>query len=74
VVFVDSIISRRDRKRTVGVYADPNLLTDVTSNELFERLRPQIEAINLLLGYELHWGGNMNHRKMRRPVYLNPYD
>jgi multidrug efflux pump subunit AcrB len=63
VVFVDPIISRRDRKRTVEVYADPDLLTDVTSNELFERLRPQIEAINLPPGYELHWGGEYESSK-----------
>ncbi|MFT4776201.1 MAG: multidrug efflux pump subunit AcrB [Oleispira sp.] len=63
VVFVDPIISRRDRKRTVEVYADPDLLTDVTSNELFERLRPQIEAINLPPGYELNWGGEYESSK-----------
>jgi multidrug efflux pump subunit AcrB len=63
VVFVDPIISRRDRKRTVEVYADPDLLTDVTSNELFGRLRPQIEAINLPPGYELHWGGEYESSK-----------
>jgi multidrug efflux pump subunit AcrB len=63
VVFVDPIISRRDRKRTVEVYADPDLLTDVTSNELFGRLRPQIEAINLPPGYELNWGGEYESSK-----------
>lgn len=57
VVFEDSIIARRDRKRTVEVYADPDIASDITANTLFKRLRPQIEAIPLAPGYELEWGG-----------------
>jgi multidrug efflux pump subunit AcrB len=57
VVFEDPIISRRDRKRTVEVYADPDIASDITADELFKRLRPQIEAIPLPPGFELEWGG-----------------
>ena len=50
----DEIIFRRDRKRTLTVFADP---IEGNTNVLFERLRPQIEAIKLPRGYELEWGG-----------------
>lgn len=57
VVFEDPIISRRDRKRTVEIYADPDIASDITADALFKRLRPQVEAIPLAPGYELEWGG-----------------
>jgi multidrug efflux pump subunit AcrB len=50
----DEIIIRRDRKRTLTVFADP---VEGSPSVLFERLRPQIEAIELPRGYELEWGG-----------------
>ena len=50
----DEIVFRRDRKRTLTVFADPK---GISSSTLFERLRPQIEAIDLPQGYELEWGG-----------------
>jgi multidrug efflux pump subunit AcrB len=50
----DEIIMRRDRKRTITVFADP---IAGQASELFARVRPQIEAINLPVGYELEWGG-----------------
>jgi len=52
--FEDEIIQRRNRKPTMTVYADPN--TGLASN-LFTRVRPQIEALELPPGYELEWGG-----------------
>ncbi len=57
VVFEDPIIARRDRKRTIHVFADPNLNSGLTADALFKRLRPQLEAIPLPPGYELSWGG-----------------
>jgi multidrug efflux pump subunit AcrB len=63
VVFVDPIISRRDRKRTVEVYADPDLSSDLTANKLFIRLRPKVEAIPLPPGYTLEWGGEYESSK-----------
>ncbi|MEE8618373.1 MAG: efflux RND transporter permease subunit, partial [Nitrosomonadaceae bacterium] len=53
-MFEDEIIMRRDRKRTITVFADP---IAGQASELFARVRSQIEAINLPLGYELEWGG-----------------
>jgi len=50
----DEIIMRRDRKRTITVFADP---IAGQASELFARVRAQIEAINLPVGYELEWGG-----------------
>ena len=52
--FEDEIIQRRNRKPTITVYADPD--TGFAS-QLFERVRPQVEAIELPSGYELEWGG-----------------
>jgi multidrug efflux pump subunit AcrB len=53
-VFEDEIIMRRNRKRTITVFADP---IAGPATELFARVRPQIEAIDLPVGYELEWGG-----------------
>jgi multidrug efflux pump subunit AcrB len=50
----DEIIMRRNRKRTITVFADP---IAGPASELFARVRPQIEAIELPVGYELEWGG-----------------
>jgi len=53
----DPIINRRDRKRTIMVAADPNILGEDTANDIFNRIRPKIEAIELPAGYVLEWGG-----------------
>jgi multidrug efflux pump subunit AcrB len=53
-VFEDEIIMRRDRKRTITVFCDPKT---GPATLLFERLRPQIEAIPLPTDYTLEWGG-----------------
>jgi len=50
----DPIIRRYDRRRTITVKADPR---HGVASSVFERLRPQIEAIELPAGYELEWGG-----------------
>lgn len=63
VVFEDPIIARRDRKRTVQVYADPSLSSGVTADALFKRVRPQVEDIDLPAGYELSWGGEYESSK-----------
>lgn len=52
--FEDEIINRKDRKRTIIVYADPNR---GYASDLLHRVRPAIEAIDLPTGYELNWGG-----------------
>lgn len=53
----DPLIQRKDRKRTLSVLADPNVFGSETANDLFNRVRPKIEAIELPDGYELEWGG-----------------
>jgi len=53
----DSVIHRRDRKRTITVKADHDLLGDGTADALFKQIRPKIEAIELPRGYSLVWGG-----------------
>ena len=55
----DPQIMRRDRKRTVTVMADHNILSDDTAASLLKRVRPQIEAIPLPTGYSLSWGGEL---------------
>ena len=53
-VFEDEIIERRDRKRTLTVFADP---IKGEASALFDRVRPQIEALERPPGYEIDWGG-----------------
>tara|TARA_R110000764_G_scaffold29470_9_gene69062 strand:+ start:3855 stop:6923 length:3069 start_codon:yes stop_codon:yes gene_type:complete len=53
----DPMIMREDRKRTLTVQADPSIISEQTATELFSRLRPEIEAIELPRGYSLEWGG-----------------
>jgi len=53
----DSLIMRRDRKRTITVMADPDVLGDETAASLFKRVKPEIEAIKLPSGYSMEWGG-----------------
>ncbi|GLQ33293.1 efflux RND transporter permease subunit [Litoribrevibacter albus] len=53
----DQVIHRRDRKRTLTIQADPNILGNETAAQVFSRLRPKIEAIELPQGYHLTWGG-----------------
>ena len=56
-VWEDPIIERRDRKRTITVMADPNILGDETAMAIFGRTKADIEAITLPPGYTLEWGG-----------------
>ncbi|MFC4656800.1 efflux RND transporter permease subunit [Rheinheimera marina] len=55
----DPQIMRRDRKRTLTVMADHNVLSDDTAAALLKRVRPAIEAIELPPGYQLNWGGEL---------------
>ncbi|MEH8020588.1 efflux RND transporter permease subunit [Rheinheimera metallidurans] len=53
----DAQIQRRDRKRTITVMADHDILGDDTAANLLARVKDKIEAIPLPAGYFLHWGG-----------------
>lgn len=57
VKFEDPIIQRRDRKRTLTVFADADFEYDILPAALFNQVRPKIEALELPVGYELQWGG-----------------
>ena len=57
VLWEDPLIMRRDRKRTVTVMADHDVIGDETPAKLFARVRGDIENIPLPNGYEMHWGG-----------------
>jgi multidrug efflux pump subunit AcrB len=48
-------IHRRDRVRTITVYAEPGM--NETAGQAFTRIQPQIAAIPLPDGYKLTWGG-----------------
>lgn len=49
------LIYRRDRIRTISVYAEPG--EDDTAGAALSRVRPQIEALPLPDGYRIEWGG-----------------
>lgn len=57
VMWEDPIIMRRDRKRTITVMADHDILGLETAAKLFSRLKSDVEAIPLPPGYDLEWGG-----------------
>lgn len=50
----DAIIQRKDRVRTITVQCNPLV---GNAEPLFERLRSQIDLMELPLGYHLEWGG-----------------
>ena len=53
----DSLIMRRDRKRTITIMADHDILGNETAASLFNRVRAPIEDIELPQGYSFAWGG-----------------
>lgn len=58
--FEDETIIRRDRKRTITVFADP---LSGPATVLLKSIKPQIEAIELPEGYELEWAGEYEDTK-----------
>lgn len=64
------LIMRRDRKRTLQVWADPDPLGPTNSFALFARIKPQIEAVPLPNGYQLEWGGEFEaQQKANKAVF-----
>lgn len=51
----DQLVRRENRIRTMTTMCDPR--TGLNANDVFNTLRPQIEAIQLPTGYKLEWGG-----------------
>ena len=52
--FEDEIVMRRDRRRTLTVFADPKR---GPATVLFSRIRPQVEALDYPPGHWVEWGG-----------------
>ncbi|EAR61323.1 efflux RND transporter permease subunit [Neptuniibacter caesariensis] len=70
VVWEDSLIIRRDRKRTLTLMTDPNLFSTDTAAALLTRIKPQIEQINLPTGYSIQWGGEYeSSRDAQKPIF-----
>ena len=63
LVWEDPIIERRNRKRSITVAGDPLIMGDETAATVFNRIRPQIEAIELPRGYVLEWGGEYENSR-----------
>jgi multidrug efflux pump subunit AcrB len=58
--FEDEIVQRLNRKTTITVHADP---ADGTASALLERIRPQVEALEMGPDYELEWWGEYRDSK-----------
>lgn len=70
IEFENPLINRRDRKRTITVMADHDILSDKTAAQLFAKVKNQIEAIPLPNGYELTWGGEFEASKQaQKPIF-----
>ena len=70
VEYENPLIKRRDRKRVLTVMADNDLLSDETAAQVFARVKPKIEAIQLPPGYELTWGGEYESKnKAQGPIF-----
>ncbi|AYF22100.1 multidrug efflux RND transporter permease subunit VmeV [Vibrio parahaemolyticus] len=59
----ESLIQRRDRKRTLTVLADHDVLSDDTAASLFARVQPKVMALHIPEGYEITWGGEYESSK-----------
>jgi len=68
-VWTDEVVERRNRKRTLTVVADPN---HGSASALFDRLRPQIEALPFPPGYHVEWGGEHESTKDAQAALFAP--
>lgn len=59
----EPLIQRQNRKRTLTVLADHDVLGDETPASLFARVQPKIEALALPSGYSIEWGGEYESSK-----------
>ncbi len=59
----EPLIQRRDRKRTLTVLADHDVLSDDTAASLFARVQPKVMELHLPDGYEITWGGEYESSK-----------
>ncbi|EKB3551434.1 multidrug efflux RND transporter permease subunit VmeV [Vibrio parahaemolyticus] len=59
----EPLIQRRDRKRTLTVLADHDVLSDDTAASLFARVQSKVMALHIPEGYEITWGGEYESSK-----------
>lgn len=59
LVWEDPQIMRRDRKRTISVMADHDVLSDDTAAALLGRVKPALDQMVLPTGYSLSYGGEL---------------
>ncbi|NRB70085.1 MAG: efflux RND transporter permease subunit [Vibrio sp.] len=59
----EPLIQRRDRKRTLTVLADHDVLGNETADSLFARIQPKVQAMSLPEGYSISWGGEYESSK-----------
>ncbi|HBC3481201.1 TPA: multidrug efflux RND transporter permease subunit VmeV [Vibrio parahaemolyticus] len=59
----EPLIQRRDRKRTLTVLADHDVLSDDTAASLFARVQPKVMALHIPEGYAITWGGEYESSK-----------
>lgn len=69
VIWENPVTMRRDRFPTLTVHADPR--TELPS-QLFNRVRKQIEQIELPPGYSLEWGGEYEDSGKARVALAKP--
>ncbi len=69
VVWEDPVAMRRDRFPTLTVHADPH---SELPSQLFNRVRSQIEEIELPAGYSLEWGGEHEDSYQARIALAKP--
>ncbi|SFN69393.1 Multidrug efflux pump subunit AcrB [Cohaesibacter marisflavi] len=68
----DPLVMRRNRKRTIQVWADADPYSETSSLDLFDRMDGKVEAIEMPQGYELTWGGEYeNQSKATSAVFAN---
>lgn len=64
----EPLIMRRDRKRTLTVLADHDVLSEDTPATLLSRIQPKVEALTLPPGYAISWGGEYESSKDARTM------
>lgn len=69
IVWENPLVARRDRLSTVTVHADPR--TGLPS-QLRDRVKDEIEAIELPPGYRLEWGGEYEDSGRARGALAQP--
>ncbi len=68
-VWENPVVHRRDRFPTIIVHADPR---EGLASSLLNRIRNQIEAIDLPPGYSLEWGGEYEDSNDARTALAKP--